>query len=74
VVEADEEADEFVYDEEELPDELRRLLKAPSKGLNELLREAKIDFSDPDLMDDDLGAYGSSFRAGAGACLRALPL
>ena len=49
-------------DEDELPEALRKLLERPLMGLDELLAEAKIDFSDPDLIDED--GFGEGFRAG----------
>lgn len=49
-------------DDEELSDQHKAMLAAPAKKLDELLKDAGIEFGDPTLMEDDQGSEG--FRAG----------
>lgn len=54
--------DGYEYDEDELTDDVRTMMAAPPKQLDELLKDAGIEFGDPTLMADDDGPEG--FRAG----------
>ncbi len=54
--------DGYEYDEDELTDDVRTMMAAPPKQLDELFKDAGIEFGDPTLMADDDGPEG--FRAG----------